>query len=330
MARIAINGFGRIGRNAFKIGMEKGLDIVAINDLTDAQTLAHLLRYDSCFGKYAGTVEVRGKDLVVNGKLVQVVAERDPAKLPWKELGIDIVIESTGLFASTEKAQAHLDAGAKRVIISCPAKGTKSFVMGVNQQTFNPATDYIIDNASCTTNCLAPVAKVLQDRFGIVKGMMTTVHSYTNDQKILDLPHKDLRRARAAAQSIIPTTTGAAEAVAKVIPELKGKLTGMSMRVPTPTVSIVDFVAVLEQNVTKAQINAAFKNAADDIILGYTEEPLVSIDFRKDSRSSIVDALSTLVIDENMVKVVAWYDNEWMYSNRIVDLTRYVAERCGL
>ena len=207
MARIAINGFGRIGRNAFKIGMEKGLDIVAINDLTDAQTLAHLLRYDSCFGKYAGTVEVRGKDLVVNGKLVQVVAERDPAKLPWKELGIDIVIESTGLFASTEKAQAHLDAGAKRVIISCPAKGTKSFVMGVNQQTFNPATDYIIDNASCTTNCLAPVAKVLQDRFGIVKGMMTTVHSYTNDQKILDLPHKDLRRARAAAQSIIPTTT---------------------------------------------------------------------------------------------------------------------------
>ena len=227
MARIAINGFGRIGRNAFKIGMEKGLDIVAINDLTDAQTLAHLLRYDSCFGKYAGTVEVRGKDLVVNGKLVQVVAERDPAKLPWKELGIDIVIESTGLFASTEKAQAHLDAGAKRVIISCPAKGTKSFVMGVNQQTFNPATDYIIDNASCTTNCLAPVAKVLQDRFGIVKGMMTTVHSYTNDQKILDLPHKDLRRARAAAQSIIPTTTGAAEAVAKVIPELKGKLTGI-------------------------------------------------------------------------------------------------------
>ena len=315
MARIAINGFGRIGRNAFKIGMEKGLDIVAINDLTDAQTLAHLLRYDSCFGKYAGTVEVRGKDLVVNGKLVQVVAERDPAKLPWKELGIDIVIESTGLFASTEKAQAHLDAGAKRVIISCPAKGTKSFVMGVNQQTFNPATDYIIDNASCTTNCLAPVAKVLQDRFGIVKGMMTTVHSYTNDQKILDLPHKDLRRARAAAQSIIPTTTGA---------------TGMSMRVPTPTVSIVDFVAVLEQNVTKAQVNAAFKSAADDIILGYTEEPLVSIDFRKDSRSSIVDALSTLVIDGNMVKVVAWYDNEWMYSNRIVDLTRYVAERCGL
>jgi len=261
---------------------------------------------------------------------VQVVAERDPAKLPWKELGIDIVIESTGLFASTEKAQAHLDAGAKRVIISCPAKGTKSFVMGVNQQTFNPATDYIIDNASCTTNCLAPVAKVLQDRFGIVKGMMTTVHSYTNDQKILDLPHKDLRRARAAAQSIIPTTTGAAEAVAKVIPELKGKLTGMSMRVPTPTVSIVDFVAVLEQNVTKAQVNAAFKSAADDIILGYTEEPLVSIDFRKDSRSSIVDALSTLVIDGNMVKVVAWYDNEWMYSNRIVDLTRYVAERCGL
>lgn len=329
MARIAINGFGRIGRNAFKIGLEKGLDIVAINDLTDAETLAHLLKYDSCFGKYAGSVEVRGKDLVVNGKLIKVAAERNPADLPWKEMNIDVVIESTGLFASAEKAKAHLEAGAKRVIISCPAKGTRSFVMGVNHLTFNPDEDYVIDNASCTTNCLSPVVKSLNDHFGIVRGMMTTVHSYTNDQKVLDLPHKDLRRARAAGLSIIPTTTGAAEAVAKVIPEMQGKLTGMSLRVPTPTVSIVDLVCELKTPVTKQQVNAALRQDADDLILGYCEEPLVSIDFRQDSRSAIVDALSTSVIDSNMVKVVAWYDNEWMYSNRIVDLTRYVCEVCG-
>lgn len=327
MARIAINGFGRIGRNSFKIGMEKGLDIVAINDLTDAATLAHLLKYDSVFGKFAGTVEARDGLLIVNGCPIKVVAERDPSRLPWKELGVDIVIESTGLFASMEKASAHLGAGARKVIISCPAKGTKSIVMGVNQEAYDPAVDHVIDNASCTTNCLAPVVKVLHDQFGIVKGMMTTVHSYTNDQKILDLPHKDLRRARSATQSIIPTTTGAAEAVTKVIPSLKGRLTGMAMRVPTPTVSIVDFVAELKTDVTREKVNAVLKANADDIILGYTDEPLVSIDFRQDSRSSIVDGLSTKVLDGNMVKVVAWYDNEWMYSNRIVDLTRFVAER---
>ena len=327
MARIAINGFGRIGRNSFKVGMEKGLDIVAINDLTDAATLAHLLKYDSVFGKFAGTVEARDGLLIVNGRPIKVVAERDPSRLPWKELGVDIVIESTGLFASMEKAKVHLDAGARKVIISCPAKGTKSIVMGVNQQAYDPAADHVIDNASCTTNCLAPVVKVLHDQFGIVKGMMTTVHSYTNDQKILDLPHKDLRRARSATQSIIPTTTGAAEAVTKVIPSLEGRLTGMAMRVPTPTVSIVDFVAELKTNVTREKVNAVLKASADDIILGYTDEPLVSVDFRQDSRSSIVDGLSTKVLDGNMVKVVAWYDNEWMYSNRIVDLTRFVAER---
>ena len=326
MARIAINGFGRIGRNSFKIGMEKGLDIVAINDLTDAATLAHLLKYDSVFGKFAGTVESRDGLLIVNGRPIKVVAERDPSRLPWKELGVDIVIESTGLFASMEKASAHLQAGARKVIISCPAKGTKSIVMGVNQEAYDPAVDHVIDNASCTTNCLAPVVKVLHDQFGIVKGMMTTVHSYTNDQKILDLPHKDLRRARSATQSIIPTTTGAAEAVTKVIPSLEGRLTGMVMRVPTPTVSIVDFVAELKTEVTREKVNAVLKANADDIILGYTDEPLVSIDFRQDSRSSIVDGLSTKVLDGNMVKVVAWYDNEWMYSNRIVDLTRFVAE----
>ena len=329
MARIAINGFGRIGRNAFKIGLEKGLDIVAVNDLTDPQTLAHLLKYDSCFGKYPGIIEVHGHDLMVNGHKVRVCAERDPAKLPWKDLGIDIVIESTGLFASADKARSHLEAGAKRVIISCPAKGTKSFVMGVNQEMFDPGTDFIIDNASCTTNCLSPVVKVLHEHFGVRRGVMTTIHSYTNDQRILDLPHSDLRRARAAAQSIIPTTTGAAEAVAKVIPAMQGRLTGMSVRVPTPTVSLVDFVAEVERSVTVQEVNQVFRREADDIILGYSEEPLVSIDYRQDSRSAIVDALSTLVVDGSLVKVVAWYDNEWMYSNRIVDLTRYVAEQCG-
>ena len=273
MARIAINGFGRIGRNSFKIGMEKGLDIVAINDLTDAATLAHLLKYDSVFGKFAGTVESRDGLLIVNGRPIKVVAERDPSRLPWKELGVDIVIESTGLFASMEKASAHLQAGARKVIISCPAKGTKSIVMGVNQEAYDPAVDHVIDNASCTTNCLAPVVKVLHDQFGIVKGMMTTVHSYTNDQKILDLPHRDLRRARSATQSIIPTTTGAAEAVTKVIPSLEGRLTGMAMRVPTPTVSIVDFVAELKTEVTREKVNAVLKANADDIILGYTDEP---------------------------------------------------------
>jgi len=327
MAKIAINGFGRIGRNAFKVAMAKGLDIVAINDLTDANTLAHLLKYDTCFGKFDGTVEAKDGALVVNGKEIKVLAERNPADLPWGELGVEIVIESTGFFRAKDQASLHLDAGAKKVIISAPGKGTKSIVMGVNEEDYNPAEDHVIDNASCTTNCLAPFAKVLNDKFGITKGIMTTVHSYTNDQRILDTPHGDLRRARAAAESIIPTTTGAAEAVAKVIPSLKGKLTGMAMRVPTPTVSVVDLTVELGKEVTVDEVNAALKDAADDHVLGYTDEPLVSIDFRQDSRSSIVDGLSTLVMGGNMVKVVSWYDNEWGYSNRIVDLAMYVAER---
>jgi glyceraldehyde 3-phosphate dehydrogenase len=327
MAKIAINGFGRIGRNAFKVAVEKGLDIVAINDLTDANTLAHLLKYDSCFGKFEGTVEVKEDALVVNGKEIKVLAQRNPADLPWAELGVEIVIESTGFFRAKDKAALHIDAGAKKVIISAPGKGTKSIVMGVNEDEYDPENDDIVDNASCTTNCLAPFAKVLNDTFGINKGIMTTVHSYTNDQRILDLPHEDLRRARAACESIIPTTTGAAEAVAKVIPALKGKLTGMAMRVPTPTVSVVDLTCELAKNVTVEEVNAAFKAAADDVVLGYSEEPLVSIDYRKDSRSSIVDGLATLVMGDNMVKVVSWYDNEWGYSNRIIDLAMYVADK---
>ncbi|QUI25790.1 type I glyceraldehyde-3-phosphate dehydrogenase [Vallitalea pronyensis] len=327
MAKIAINGFGRIGRNAFKVAMEQGIDIVAINDLTDAETLAHLLKYDSCFGKFEGTVEVANGALVVNGKEVKVLAERNPADLPWGDLGVDIVIESTGLFREKAKAQLHIDAGAKKVIISAPGKGTKSIVMGVNEADYNPSEDNIIDNASCTTNCLAPFAKVLNDTFGINRGIMTTVHSYTNDQRILDTPHSDLRRARAAAESIIPTTTGAAEAVAKVIPALKGKLTGMAMRVPTPTVSVVDLTVELNKDVTVEEVNSALKAAADDKVLGYSDEPLVSMDYKQDSRSSIVDSLSTLVMEGNMVKVLSWYDNEWGYSNRIIDLAKYVADR---
>ena len=332
--KVAINGFGRIGRNAFKIAQEKlgkNVEIVAINDLTDTATLAHLLRHDSCFGKFNGTVEAKKDSLVVNGKEIKVFAERDPKNLPWKALGVDIVVESTGLFTKREKAMAHIQAGAKKVIISAPATDEDiTIVMGVNEKSYDNAKHNIISNASCTTNCLAPFAKVLQDNFGIVKGLMTTVHSYTNDQRILDLPHKDLRRARAAAQSIIPTTTGAAKAVAKVLPELKGKLNGFALRVPTPTVSITDLVFETPKPVTVEEINAAFKKAAEgDMkgILGYSDEPLVSIDYRGDSRSSIVDGLSTMVIGENMAKVVSWYDNEWAYSNRIVDLVNYVAER---
>lgn len=328
MAKIAINGFGRIGRNAFKVAIEKGVEVVAINDLTDADTLAHLLKYDSLHGKFEGTVEVKEGSLIVNGKEVKVIAERNPADLPWGDLGVDVVIESTGIFRDKAKAQLHIDAGAKKVIISAPGKGTKSIVMGVNESDYNPAEDNVIDNASCTTNCLAPFAKVLNDKFGLKRGIMTTVHSFTTDQRILDLPHEDLRRARAAAESIIPTTTGAAEAVAKVIPELKGKLTGMAMRVPTPTVSVVDLTAELGKEVTVEEVNNALKEAAEgNPILGYCDEPLVSIDFKKDAHSSIIDALSTLVIEGNLVKVVSWYDNEWGYSNRIIDLAMYVGER---
>lgn len=332
--KVAINGFGRIGRNAFKIAQEnlnKDIEIVAINDLTDTATLAHLLKYDSLFGHFNGTVEAKESSLVVNGKEVRVFAEKDPKNLPWKELGVDIVIESTGLFTKREKAMAHVEAGAKKVIISAPATDEDiTIVLGVNEKDYNPEKDVIISNASCTTNCLAPFAKVLDEKFGIVKGLMNTIHSYTNDQRILDLPHKDLRRARAAAQSIIPTSTGAAKAVGKVLPQLKGKLNGFSLRVPTPTVSITDLTAELKKNVTVEEVNAALKEAAEGEmkgILGYSEEPLVSMDYRGDSRSSIVDALSTMVIEGNMVKVVSWYDNEWGYSNRIVDLVNYIAER---
>ncbi|MGI6189278.1 MAG: type I glyceraldehyde-3-phosphate dehydrogenase [Clostridiales bacterium] len=329
--RVGINGFGRIGRNAFKAALEKNaqnIEFVAINDLTDAATLAHLLKYDSCFGKFDAEVEVKEDALVVNGKEIKVLAERDPANLPWKDLGVDIVLESTGLFTARDKASKHIDAGAKKVVISAPAKNEDiTIVMGVNEDKYDPANHHVISNASCTTNCLAPFAKVLHDKFGIKKGLMTTVHSYTNDQRILDLPHKDLRRARAAALSIIPTTTGAARAVALVLPELKGKLNGFAMRVPTPTVSVVDLVAELEKPTTAEEINAAMKEAAEGPmkgILGYEEEPLVSIDFKGDSRSSIVDGLSTMVIDGNMAKVVSWYDNEWGYSCRIIDLIDYI------
>lgn len=331
--KIGINGFGRIGRNAFKAMLAKypDMDVVAINDLTDSKTLAHLLKYDSCYGRFNGEVEATDGALIVNGKEIKILAERDPAKLPWKDMGADIVLESTGLFTSRDKASKHIEAGAKKVIISAPAKQEDiTIVMGVNEDKYNPAEHNIISNASCTTNCLAPVAKVILDNFGIKRGLMTTVHSYTNDQRILDLPHSDLRRARAAALSIIPTTTGAAKAVALVLPELKGKLNGFAMRVPTPTVSIVDFVADLGRKVSIEEINAALKAASEGPmkgILGYTEEPLVSVDFRGDERSSIVDASLTMVMDDDMVKVVAWYDNEWGYSNRIADLINYVIEK---
>ncbi|MDD3840126.1 MAG: type I glyceraldehyde-3-phosphate dehydrogenase [Clostridia bacterium] len=332
--KVAINGFGRIGRNAFKVGMAKykdEIEFVAINDLTDAGTLAHLLKYDSLFGRFEGEVEAKEGALVVDGKEIKIFAERDPENLPWKELGVDVVIEATGLFRDREKASKHIKAGAKKVVISAPAKNEDiTIVMGVNEDKYDAENHHIISNASCTTNCLAPFAKVLNDEFGIVKGLMTTVHAYTNDQKILDLPHSDLRRARAAALSMIPTTTGAAKAVALVLPELKGKLNGFAMRVPTPTVSVVDLVAELEKEATVEEINAAFKQAAEGSmkgVLGFSEEPLVSIDYKKDARSSIVDGLSTMVIEGNMVKVLSWYDNEWGYSNRIIDLVSYIASK---
>ncbi|MGJ7045113.1 type I glyceraldehyde-3-phosphate dehydrogenase [Thermoanaerobacterium thermosulfurigenes] len=331
--KVGINGFGRIGRNFFRAALKKNvdLDIVAFNDLTDAKTLAHLLKYDSTFGQFEGEVVAKEDSLVVNGKEIKILKETDPAKLPWKELGVDIVIESTGRFTNKEDAVKHIEAGAKKVIISAPAKNEDiTIVMGVNEDKYDPNVHHVISNASCTTNCLAPFAKVLHNKFGIKRGLMTTVHSYTNDQRILDLPHKDLRRARSAAMSIIPTTTGAAKAVALVLPELKGKLNGFAMRVPTPDVSVVDLVAELEKSVTVEEVNAALKEAAENElkgILGYTDEPLVSMDFKGDSRSSIVDGLSTMVMEGNMVKVVSWYDNEWGYSNRVVDLAKYVADR---
>ena len=327
---VGINGFGRIGRNFFRAAYkDPSLRIVAVNDITDAKTLAHLLKYDSVHGRFEASVEVKENAIVVNGKEVQVLACKDPADLPWGKLGVEIVIESTGMFTGRDGAGKHLAAGAKRVIISAPAKGEDgTFVMGVNEKTFDPAKHFILSNASCTTNCLAPVAKVLLDTFGIERGLMTTIHSYTNDQKILDLPHKDLRRARAAGMSMIPTTTGAAKAVSLVIPELKGKLDGMAIRVPTPNVSVVDLTAELSKSTTAEEINAAMKKASEGPmkgILQYVDEPLVSIDFNHDPASSCFDALSTKVIGGKMVKVLSWYDNEWGYSCRLVDLAKYVS-----
>ncbi len=328
--KVGINGFGRIGRIVLRAALgREAVDVLAVNDITDAKTLGHLFKYDSIHGAFQGEVEVDDSSIVVDGKPVTVLAERDPAALPWKKLGVEIVVESTGLFVDKEGAGKHLEAGAKKVIITAPAKDPDlTVVLGANEGSYDKTKHHIVSNASCTTNCLAPVAKVLNDNFGIVHGLMTTTHAYTNDQRILDLPHKDLRRARAGALSMIPTTTGAASAVAEVLPELKGKLDGMAIRVPTPNVSLVDLVAELKSEVTEEEILDAFRVAADGElkgILGLSEEPLVSIDFNGDPRSSIVDAESTRVIDKKMVKVLAWYDNEWAYSMRVVDLIEYIA-----
>jgi glyceraldehyde 3-phosphate dehydrogenase len=332
--RIGINGFGRVGRIAFRAinQQQKGkLEVAAINDLTDARTNAHLLKWDTTYGKYPGEIKAAENSITVDGKEVKVLAERDPAKISWRELGVDIVIESTGLFTDATKAAAHLEGGAKKVIISAPAKNEDvTIVLGVNEEQYQPDKHRIISNASCTTNCIAPVVKVLQQSFGVSKGLMTTIHAYTNDQRLLDMFHKDLRRARAAAINIIPTTTGAARAVAQVIPELKGRLHGMAMRVPVATVSVVDFVADLEKEASAEEINQAFQEAAKGPLAGileYCQEELVSMDFRGNPASSIFDAPSTMVIAGNMVKVLAWYDNEWGYSCRLADLAAYIAQK---
>ncbi len=329
--RVGINGFGRIGRLVFRIMKERGgFDVVAINDLTDAGTLGHLLKYDSTQGRYPGSVEVNDKGLLVDGDQMVVLSEKDPSKLPWGELGADVVVESTGVFRTPEKCGLHLQAGAKKVLLTVPAKGDvdATIVLGVNDDTLT-AEDRIVSNASCTTNCLAPMAKVLNDTFGIEKGMMTTVHSYTNDQRLLDLPHSDLRRARSAAVSIIPTTTGAAKAIGKVIPALDGKMDGLALRVPTPVGSITDLVVTTAKPVTRESVNAAMKEAAEGPmkgILEYTEDPIVLADVVHHPASCILDASATMVLADNLVKVLGWYDNEWGYSNRCVDLIRRMAE----
>jgi glyceraldehyde 3-phosphate dehydrogenase len=329
--KIAINGFGRIGRNILRAALKQGmgeLDLVAINDLTDATTLGHLFKYDSVHGVYPGAVDVEGSSLVVDGERFDVLSERDPAALPWKELGVDIVFEATGLFRKRADASKHLDAGARKVVITAPAPDPDvTVVLGVNDGAYDPSEHHIISNASCTTNCVAPAVKVLVDEFGFESGLMTTVHSYTNDQRILDLPHKDLRRARAAAVSIIPTTTGAAKATGLVIPEVAGRIDGMAMRVPTPDVSIVDLVANLSRDTSVEEVNEAYRSAAEDSlkgILAYEERPLVSIDYVGNPHGSIIDALSTSVIGGRLVKVISWYDNEWGYSVRCVDLVRHI------
>ena len=331
--KVGINGFGRIGRQVLHIAANNPeLEFVGINDITDAQTLAHLFKFDSVHGRFDGTVGVSDGAIVINGKRIPITAERDPAKLPWKQLGVDIAIESTGLFTDATKAKAHLDAGARKVIISAPAKNEDiTVVLGVNEEKYDPAKHHIISNAACTTNCLAPVAKVLNDSFGIESALMTTVHAYTNDQRVLDLPHQDLRRARAAAANIIPTTTGAAKAIGLVIPELKGKFHGISFRCPVPDGSVIDLVANLKADVTEEQINEALRQAAgtDKLsrYLEYSTDPLVSSDIIDNPHSSIVDSGMTVVLDKRMVKVVSWYDNEWGYSNRVVDLCVYVGRR---
>ncbi len=332
--RIGINGFGRIGRQTLKAILERHpdeLEVVAVNDLADDETNAHLFKYDSTYGRFAGEVHAGENEIVIDGKSIRSFSERDPAALPWGEIGAEIVIESTGIFTDAEKAAAHREAGAKKVIISAPAKNEDiTIVLGVNEDRYDPEQHHIVSNASCTTNGLALPAKVIFDTFGIERGLMTTIHSYTNDQNILDVFHKDLRRARSAGQNIIPTTTGAAKAVALVIPELKGRFDGFALRVPTPTVSIIDFVAITERPVTAEAANDALRTAADGPmkgLLGYTEEELVSMDFKGDERSSIIDAASTMVTGDNLVKVIAWYDNEWGYSCRVSDLAAFMAER---
>jgi glyceraldehyde 3-phosphate dehydrogenase (phosphorylating) len=331
--RVGINGFGRIGRQSLKALIERAPDVevVAVNDLVDTYTNALLFKHDSTYGAYEGTVDHTDDALIIDGREIRVLQEKDPATLPWRDLGVRIVLESTGIFTDATKASAHLDAGAEKVIISAPAKNEDvTIVLGVNEKAYDPAAHNVISNASCTTNCLAPAAKVVHETFGIRHGLMNTIHSYTNDQRILDVAHKDPRRARAAGQNIIPTTTGAAKALALVIPELKGRFDGFSLRVPTPTVSVVDFTATVEKTASVEAVNDAFRQAAEGElkgILGVSDEPLVSTDYRGDSRSSIVDALSTMVIGDTMVKVVAWYDNEWGYSCRCADLIRFIAER---
>jgi len=331
VTRVGINGFGRIGRNFFRAACEDPtLEIVAVNDITDARTLGHLLKYDSVHGAFKGSVEAKDGALAVNGKSVKVFASKDPATLPWKDLGVQVVVESTGRFTDRAGASKHLEAGAKKVVISAPAKEEDiTIVLGVNENRYDPAKHHIISNASCTTNCLAPVAKVVLKAFGIKHGFMTTIHSYTNDQQILDLPHKDLRRARAAAMSMIPTSTGAAKAVGLVLPELKGKMHGLAILVPTPNVSLVDLVAEVEKVATVEEVNNALRKAAEGElkgILGFCEEPLVSVDFNGNALSSIVDGPSTSVMDGTMVKVLAWYDNEWGYSCRVRDLIKFIAK----
>jgi glyceraldehyde 3-phosphate dehydrogenase len=330
--RVGINGFGRIGRNIMRAALgDANIDFVAVNDLTNAATLAHLLKYDSVLGNLHAKVEVSGDGISVDGDAFKVLSLRDPAQLPWKDLGVDVVFESTGLFTDRDSAAKHLTAGAKRVVITAPAKSPDlTVVLGVNEEKYDPAKDHIISNASCTTNCLAPLAKVIHQTFGIKKGWMTTIHSYTNDQNLLDLPHKDLRRARAAALSMIPTTTGAAVAVGEVLPELKGKLDGFAMRVPTPNVSVVDLAALVDKKTTAADVNAALKHAADGPLKGlleYSTAELVSIDFKGNPHSSIVDAAYTKVMDGDFIKVLSWYDNEWGYSSRCVDLLRLLVKK---